>query len=215
MKKPSSVTRALKLGVTAGLLAAGSGVAMGACGPDTVFAPSEDYALTFKICDNSFVGTVTAKASGWVAVGFSRNIYMPGSDVFMAGVRADGTAYGNDAFAYMRSPPVVDASQDVTLLGAAEANGVTSYSFSRPLKTGDAADFDLTDGPYYLLWAFNQTSDSLTSRHTSAAASDLPYLFAPVPEPSTLLMLMAGLGLFAGRRLRSSGGVSVLPPELR
>ncbi|MDC6167078.1 DOMON domain-containing protein [Paucibacter sp. XJ19-41] len=205
--KKSSLTRALTLGVTAGLLAAGSGMAMGACGPDTTFAPNDDYALTFKICDNSFVGTVTAKATGWVAVGFSRSTYMPGSDVFMAGVLPDGTAYGNDSFADMRSPPVVDASQDVTLLGAAEANGVTSYSFSRPLKTGDAADFDLTDGPYYLLWAFNQGSDSLTSRHTSAAASDLPYLFAPVPEASTLLMLLAGLGLLAGR-LRRDGGMS-------
>jgi len=203
----SSFTHVLKLAVTAGVLATGCSIALAACGPDTTIAPADDYSLTFKVCDNSLIGTVTARGTGWVAVGFSRSRYMPGTDVFMAGVLPDGTIYGKDAFASRRSPPDIDASQDVSLLNASESNGTTSYTFSRLLSTGDAMDYDLTDGPYYILSAFHLTSDSLTDRHSYTDASDSTFQFAPVPEPQTMLMLLAGLGLFAGR-LRREGGAS-------
>jgi DOMON domain len=199
---PSSFTQALKLVLTAAGLAAASGMAAGACGPDTTIAPSTDYTLTFKVCDDSLVASVTANGTGWVAVGFGRDQYMPETDVFMAGVLPDGSAYGRDAYAQFRSPPVADASQDVQLLGASEANGVTSISFSRLLNTGDASDFDLTDGPYYILMAFNASSDNLTVRHSYADSSDFAHAFAPVPEAQTACMLLAGLGVLAGRLCR-------------
>jgi hypothetical protein len=201
----SPVLRALCQGALAGLLAAGSGLSAAACGPETALVPSDNYSLTFRVCDNSLVGTVVARATGWVAFGFSRTVSMPGSDVFMAGVQSDGTAYGVDAFAELRAPPAADDSQDVTLIDATELSGVTSYSFSRLLSTGDPRDYDLTDGSYYILWAFNQTNDSLNSRHTDAGASDFPYQFAPIPEAPTALLGLAGLGLLAARLRRRAG----------
>lgn len=204
----SSFAKALKLGVTAAALATGLNIAVAACGPETHFAPNQDYALTFKICDNSLFGTVTARASGWVAVGFSSDQYMPATDIVMAGVLPDGTAYHQDAFAQRRTPPNRDASQDVQLLSASELGGVTSYSFSRLLNTGDASqDYDLTDGPYYILAAFQASSDNLREQHSYADASEFTYVFAPVPEPQTVLMLLAGLGFLAGR-LRAARGLS-------
>lgn len=205
---PSSFTPALKLVLTAAGLAAACGTATAACGPDTTIAPTTDYTLTFKVCDDSLVGSVTAIGTGWVAVGFGRDQYMPETDVFMAGVLPDGTVYSRDAYAQFRSPPVADASQDVQLLGATESNGVTNISFSRRLNTGDASDFDLTDGPYYILMAFNATSDTLTVRHSYADSSDFAYAFAPVPEAQAAGMLAAGLGVLVGRlrRDRSSNG---------
>lgn len=195
-----SLVHWLKTGMTAGLLAASSGAAMAACGAETTISPIDDFSLTFKVCDNSFVGTVTAKATGWVAVGFSQDQYMPQTDVFMAGVLPDGTAYHQDAFAYFRSPPVADAQQSATLLSASESNGITRYTFSRPLKTTDAdMDYDLTQGSYYILTAFNSISDATNERHSYADASDVAYPFAPVPEAQTLWMLLGGLGLVAGR----------------
>lgn len=175
------------------------------CGPESTFAPSADYSFSWRVCGDSLFGTVAARATGWVAVGFSRDQYMPGTDVFMAGVRSDGTAYGVDAYAFLRNPPVHDASQDVTLLAATEVAGITSYSFSRLLRTGDAVDFDLTDGPYHVLAAFQASSDSLTVRHSFADASDLPFLFAPVPEPGTLALLAAGIAVVGGAARRRGG----------
>lgn len=192
---------ASKLALAVALLSARNAMAQDPCGPATTLSPAPAYSLTFQVCGSSLVGSVTAMATGWAAFGFGRDQLMPETDVFMAGV-SGGVAYSQDAFAFMRSPPVRDLSQDVTLLSATEANGVTSYSFSRPLNTGDTAgDYDLTNGSYFLLMAYNAGSDSLTSRHTWREASALAYNFAPVPEPESILMMLAGLGLLA-RRLR-------------
>ncbi len=197
----TSIRRVAAWGAMAAWFASGSAMSA-TCGPDTTYAPTSDYSLTFRVCDNSFVGTVTARATGWVAVGFSRDQFMPGTDVFMAGVLPNATAYGLDAFAFLRNPPVPDPSQDVTLLSAGESNGITSYTFTRLLNTGDSRDFDLTDGAYYILAAFQSTSDDLTVRHSFSDASELTYTFAPVPEPASVLMMLAGLGLLAGRLRR-------------
>jgi len=196
----SSFAKLLKLGVTAAALATGLNVAAAACGPETSFAPNQDYSLTFKICDSSLFGTVTARASGWVAVGFSSDQYMPATDIVMAGVLPDGSTYLQDAIALRRTPPARDASQDVQLLSASELDGVTSFSFSRLLNTGDASqDYDLTDGPYYILAAFQASSDNLREQHSYADSSEITYQFAPVPEPQIVAMLLAGLGLLAVR----------------
>jgi hypothetical protein len=181
------------------MASAGGAAGLAPCGPETTFSPSSDYAFTFRVCGDSLVGTVTARAVGWVALGFGRDQFMPVTDTFMAGVLPDATTYGVDGFAFLRNPPVPDASQDVTLLAASEIDGVTRYSFSRLLNTGDTADFDLTDGEYHILAAFQSSSDDLTVRHSFADASELTYRFAPVPEPATLAMLLAGLGLLALR----------------
>ncbi|KPF58006.1 hypothetical protein D621_07175 [beta proteobacterium AAP51] len=178
---------------------AGPAMAQGNCGPETLLSPIPQYAIKFRICDSTLFGTVTTLGTGWAAVGFGRDQFMPETDVFMAGV-SGGVAYSQDAFAVLRNPPVRDISQDVTLLSATEINGVTSFSFSRLLNTGDAAgDFDLTNGAYYILMAYEETSDSLTSRHSWADASDQAYFFSPVPEPAAVLMMLAGLGLVAQR----------------
>lgn len=193
-------------GLLAGLLAAGLMPAHAACGAETTISPNEDYALSFKVCGDRFVGSVTARSAGWVAVGFSQDQYMPQTDVFMAGVLADGTVYTRDAFAFFRSPPVADAKQDVSLLDISEANGVTRYTFSRLLSTGDTAgDYDLTQGAHHILMAFNATSDVMTDRHSFADASEVAYAFAPVPEPQALVMVLAGLGLLAARLGRRPG----------
>lgn len=201
---PAFVIPTLRLVLTAGLLLGSAGLAAAACGPETTLAPTDDYSLSFKVCDSRFVGTARARGTGWVAVGFSTDQYMPGTDVFMAGVLPDGSTYGSDRFAYFRSAPVLDVRQDARLLAASEAGGFTTITFDRPLSTGDAMDYDLTQGSYYLMMAFNANSDVLTDRHTHADPSDLAYAFAPmpVPEPQTLALLLAGLGVVAARARR-------------
>lgn len=202
----ASLQQALRGALLAGLFAPAAAMAQLACGPTTVIGNPDDITLSFKVCGDQFIGTATAKGTGWAAVGFSTDQYMPGTDVFMAGVLSDGTPYGSDRFAYFRSPPVLDGQQDASLSSASESNGFTSFTFSRPLSTGDAMDYDLTVGNYHILLAYNEISDSLTDRHTFADPSDIAYTFAPVPvpEPSGALMAVAGLVLLGARLAKRS-----------
>ena len=197
----ATLQHALRGAALAGLFAQATAMAEPACGPATVIGTPDTMTLSFQVCGDQLVGSATAKGRGWAAVGFSTDQYMPGTDVFMAGVLSDGTAYGSDRFAYFRSPPVLDGQQDVRLGSVFESNGVTSFSFSRPLHTGDAMDYDLTVGSYYILLAYNEVSDVLTDRHTFADPSDMAYTFAavPVPEPSRAWMVLAGLALLGAR----------------
>lgn len=205
----ATVQQALRGAVLAGCFAQATAMAEPACGAATVIGNADAMTLSFQVCGDRFVGSATAKGRGWAAVGFSTDQYMPGTDVFMAGVLSDGTAYGSDRFAYFRSPPVLDVQQDASLDSASESNGFTSFTFSRPLSTGDAMDDDLTVGSYYILLAYNEVSDSLTDRHTFADPSDMAYTFAavPVPEPSRALMVLAGLALL-GVRWAMRGGAA-------
>jgi hypothetical protein len=201
MKRTTQI--ASQLAITAALLSAGNALAQVACGAATTLSPVPEYSLTFQVCGNALVGSVTTTGTGWAAFGFGPDELMPDTDVFMAGVSAAGVAYSQDAFAVARSAPVRDLSQDVTLISTGGATGGTSYSFSRLLNTGDTAgDFDLTNGSYYVLMAYHATNDSLTARHTWREASELAYTFAPVPEPESILMMLAGLGLMASRLQR-------------
>ena len=105
---------------------------------------------------------VTADASGWVAIGFSNDQLMPNSDIIMM----TGEGEFQDAWANARAAPEKDVSQDATLHAASQNDGQTSVEFSRPLNSGDEDDLSL-DSERFLLWAFNQSSDSFTRRHSS------------------------------------------------
>jgi len=201
MRQIRTFLRALVAGCS--LAAVSHTMAQEHCSHATTLSPIPDYVLSFQICGSTLYGSVTTRGSGWAAFGFGRDQFMPETDVFMAGV-GNGLAYSQDAFALQRAAPRRDASQDVTLLSATEAAGVTRIGFSRPLTTGDAfGDFDLSQGPYYVLMAYQANSDNLAVRHSWSDASDHAFLFAPVPEPESAWLLLIGLGVLM-RQARGS-----------
>ena len=87
----------------------------------------------------------TNRPDKWVGVGFSRDSKMPGTDVIVAWVEPGSRYVMMDAWLDSYSIPIPDTKQSVQNISAAAANGLISFSFSRPLKTGDDThdlDFD-------------------------------------------------------------------------
>ncbi|KAI8773675.1 uncharacterized protein LOC106064189 isoform X1 [Biomphalaria glabrata] len=102
---------------------------------------SASDSITFQIM-------ATVEENQWVAVGFSNDEEMPNTDVIAAYFLPDSQSGGlvphvTDRYAYDRSEPKLDAVNNVQLINATRRNGVSTFLFSRPARTGDAADIDL------------------------------------------------------------------------
>ena len=105
--------------------------------------------------DGDLAFRLSAITDGWVAIGFSKDRSMARSDMVVGAVDPNGEfSFVHDRFATARREPTLDAQQDIEILDMSHVEGVTSVEFSRPLTTGDADDFDLADGPYFLLYAW-------------------------------------------------------------
>lgn len=79
----------------------------------------------------------TNRPDKWVGVGFSKDLKMPGSDVVVAWVEPGSRYVMMDAWLDSYSLPIPDAKQSISNISAAAANGLISFFFSRPYKTGD------------------------------------------------------------------------------
>ena len=107
---------------------------------------------------------VLVQTTGWIGLGISPNGQMPGSDVVMGWVDESGrpflqvtnyhcqqaTVYDNgwhvmhlhiqDRYAFARTTPRLDVSQDWIMTGANEGSGFTTLQFERKLDTCDQDD---------------------------------------------------------------------------
>ncbi|XP_071958768.1 DBH-like monooxygenase protein 1 [Antedon mediterranea] len=97
---------------------------------------------------------MSAVTSGYVAIGFSPNGGMPGSDIVVGWVK-NGKAFISDRHATAYAKPEADTSQDYTLLYGREEGGRTTIGFSRALKTCDDKDNVLNDDTMRIIWAVN------------------------------------------------------------
>jgi hypothetical protein len=181
---------------SASILFANTAAASISCTPTQSFTPNSNYSASYTVCGGALLSmTITANTTGWVAVGFSNDQLMTNTDMVTGGVNADGTLYLNDRFAINHGAPAIDATQNATPITqtSSESNGVTTLTFTRLLNTGDTTgDFNLTNGSYYLLWAYG-SSDTF-GRHTARGASASPISFtAPVPVPAAAWLFGSGL----------------------
>jgi len=167
--------------------------------------------------------TLQALTTGWVSIGFSTTATMDSTDYVMGGYNAQtSSAYGADYFYSLTGPgcpqcaptpdtllatasaPATDSQNNLFAISASETNGITTFSFSRLLNTGDTTgDYDLSQGAYSLEWAFRNTAingDDLSKYHSGGRgvlASDITF----VPLPSAVwLMGSAMLGIAGMRR---------------
>jgi hypothetical protein len=106
--------------------------------------------VSWRIVGDVVSFVLSARTTGWVALGFSRDQRMANTDVVIGGADSNG-AFVYDGFATTYAQPPVDAQQHISDFTAYHLNGVTTVLFSRKLSTGDSSqDFDLTEDLHWL-----------------------------------------------------------------
>lgn len=137
-----------------------------------------DYAHEVKAKKMSFAWTVngdklavklSAETTGWVAVGFNPADAMKGANYILGFVK-DGKVTLSDEFGDSPSGHKPDdklgGSEDVTLVGGAEENGVTTIEFSIPLASADTNDGNIdVNGETIVLLAYGPDRDSFKVKH--------------------------------------------------
>ena len=106
-------------------------------------------------------------------------------------------------FAFARTNPSVDDSQDIEMTSAGESDGTTVISFSRLFHTSDSDDLPLNSA--YVLWAFggveanfDPDSSSSISQHAFSNRGALMNLLPSSPS------------LCVGKHLSNPGNLTAL-----
>jgi len=107
---------------------------------------TDDHWLTMEM---------SAPIHGYVAIGFSPNGAMQGSDIIMGWVDKFGEGHIKDLYATGNQAPMQDVTADVELLGAEETAEGTTIRFRRKWNTCDKQhDYKITEDTIKLIWAY-------------------------------------------------------------
>jgi cytochrome b561 len=141
---------------------------------------------------------VRLQRDAWVAVAFNSEARMVGSDG-VAGY-PPSTVRDIDISAKSSSGVAADAQQDISDASIQVTSGATEMTFTRPLRTGDSADFDLlaptqADNSVTMIWARGSTGQRGNSIHARSDRGSLSVALASgtIIESSNIFELMHGI----------------------
>lgn len=112
---------------------------------------------------------LSAPTTGWVAIGFNPTSKMKGADIVIGYVK-DGKVkikdeYGTAATQH-KSDTKVGGSDNVTVIGGSEENGVTTIEFAIPLNSGDDKDTVIDPAAdTVVIVAYGSERDSFKVKH--------------------------------------------------
>ena len=125
-------------------------------------------------CDSvDLIGRVAYPTKGWVAAGFNPVKVMQGANIIMGCVTDKGETILSDQFGvemYKHKPDdAIGGVNNITKGSVTEVDGVTTVSFTIPLKSGDARDVELTAGTEVTVIFSESSKDNITRRHDTVA----------------------------------------------
>ncbi|XP_045046986.2 putative DBH-like monooxygenase protein 2 isoform X2 [Desmodus rotundus] len=101
------------------------------------------------------------RTAGWVGLGIRNRYTTVGSDLVVGGVLPDGNVYFSDQHLVDEDTLEKDGSQDAVLLGLTQDAVYTTMRFSRPFRSCDPHDQDITSDTMRVLAAYG-LDDTLT-----------------------------------------------------
>ncbi|XP_021501944.1 DBH-like monooxygenase protein 2 [Meriones unguiculatus] len=94
------------------------------------------------------------QTTGWVGLGITNRYTFVGSDLIVGGVLPEGNVYFSDQHLLDEDTLEQDGSQDAELLKLIEDSGSTTMRFSRPFRSCDPHDHDITSDTMRVLAAY-------------------------------------------------------------
>lgn len=135
------------------------------------------FRLRYKVIPNGILECeLRANTTGWLAVGFNPSLQMKDANFIIGNVIAGvGTVrddWGNTPSSHLPDTDL-GGTNDVTLVSALEAEGVTTLRFRFPLDSGDQRDRVLSPGSSYPVIFASGFDDDLDSYHNSLGAGTI------------------------------------------
>ena len=127
-----------------------------------------------------------ATTIGWLAFGLSDGTPAHQLADMVQGSVTGATCTLRDAWSTSKSTPSADGSQDVTAGACSESGGVTTMTFTRPLKSPDTlTDLEIVNRNMLVQWAYS-ASDTFTQVHTSTGTVNINFIADLMPGAPTL-----------------------------
>jgi hypothetical protein len=174
-------------------------------GGDAVQSPDGMMSVSWIVTGMSIEITMTAKAAGYVGVGWAAAGSMPhiNADMIVGWVDdASGVPTLLDTYSTQEGQPATDAHDDVTLVNGTQIAGTTSITFTRLLVTGDAMDIGITSANVLLQYCYHHADTFLSGEvHDSSFMQVGNFLGAVAPQaptppsaaaPANAVMMAAG-----------------------
>lgn len=131
---------------------------------------AKKMSFAWKINGDKLEVKLSAKTTGWVAIGFNPTDDMKGAN-FILGYVKDGKVTLSDDFGDSSTSHKTDdklgGTEDVTLIGGTEEGGKTTIEFAIPLASADANDgkLDVNADSLVLLAYGPPARDSFKAKH--------------------------------------------------
>jgi len=140
---------------------------------------AKDMEVSWSIDKEQIHVKLTAKTTGWVAIGFDPEKAMQGADIIIGAVKKGKVRiedhYGDRKRGHSPDKKLGGDNHVLNPAGG-EADGVTTISFSLALDSGDKWDKPIhAEGTSRMMIAYGAGQDSFKSRHKYRAVYDINY----------------------------------------
>ncbi len=129
----------------------------------------QNISFAWKVEPDTLAVKLTAKTTGWVAVGFNPTESMKDANIIIGYVKK-GEVKIDDDFGNSKTSHISDTkmggTSDITVVGGSETDGVTTIEFTMPLDSGDKNDHKIdVNGDTKVLLAYGAGRDTFLTKH--------------------------------------------------
>ena len=133
----------------------------------------KEFSLKWRINGQNLDLAVSAKTTGWIAVGFEPTRIMKDADIIIGYVDNKNIVIEDhfaDKFTSHKNDTTFGGVDNITNVTGSEKNGITTIEFTIPLNSGDKYDKVLIPGKEYKVIFAYGTKDNLKTKHRKTAS---------------------------------------------